>query len=63
MALSQLHVDCQAKGIQGYLSPFRYRVDIQGGNLEGSLKDMLRAIEDNAAQTMTRPSEIPTPDQ
>ncbi|MBD2429132.1 alpha/beta hydrolase [Phormidium sp. FACHB-1136] len=63
VALSQLHVDCQAKGIQGYLSPFRYRVDIQGGNLEGSLKDMLRAIEDNAAQTMTRPSEIPTPDQ
>ncbi len=63
VALSQLHVDCQAKGIQGYLSPFRYRVDIQGGNLEGSLKDMLRAIEGNAAQAIIQPGETPTPDQ
>ena len=63
VALSQFHLTCQSKGIQGYLSPFRYRVDIQGGNLEGSLNDMLRAIEDNAAQATTQPSEIPTPDQ
>jgi hypothetical protein len=45
VALSQFHLACQGKRIQGYLSPFRYRVDIQGGNLQGALKDMLRAIE------------------
>ncbi len=48
VALSQFHLACHAKHIQGYLSPFRYRVDIQGGNLQGALKDMLRAIEDKA---------------
>lgn len=48
VALSQFHLACQDKRIQGYLSPFRYRVDIQGGNLQGALKDMLRAIEDKA---------------
>lgn len=36
VALSQLHLECQNKRIQGFLSPFRYRVDIQGGNLEGT---------------------------
>ncbi|MEY3298880.1 MAG: hypothetical protein RLZZ597_2140, partial [Cyanobacteriota bacterium] len=45
VALSQLHLACKTKGIQGYLSAFRYRVDIQGGNQQGAMKDMLRAIE------------------
>lgn len=46
VALSQFHQACQEKGIQGYLSPFRYRVDIQGSSLEGTRMDMLRAMED-----------------
>ena len=46
VALSQFHRACREKGIQGYLSPFRYRVDIQGGSLEGTRMDMLRAMED-----------------
>lgn len=60
VALSQLHVDCEKKGIQGYLSPFRYRVDIQGGNLEGAMKEMLSAIEHNASQPRPYPSQPPT---
>lgn len=44
-ALSQLHLACRQKRIQGFLSPFRYRVDIQGGNLEGTKQDMLAAIQ------------------
>ena len=49
-ALSQLHLACQEKGIQGHLSPFRYRMDIQGGNLDSVMQDMLRAIEVNTEQ-------------
>ncbi|HIK46197.1 MAG TPA: alpha/beta hydrolase [Leptolyngbyaceae cyanobacterium M65_K2018_010] len=47
VALSQFHLACQAKQIQGFLSPFRYRVDIQGGSLEGTMKDLLDAIQAN----------------
>lgn len=59
VALSQLHVDCEKKGIQGYLSPFRYRVDIQGGNREGEMKEMLHAIEQNASPAQPYPSQPP----
>jgi hypothetical protein len=52
VALSQLHVACQEKGIQGYLSPFRYRVDIQGENLEETMEKMLQVIEQNAEPAM-----------
>jgi pimeloyl-ACP methyl ester carboxylesterase len=47
VALSQFHLQCQAKQIQGFLSPFRYRVDIQGGSLDGTKTEMLRAIQAN----------------
>jgi pimeloyl-ACP methyl ester carboxylesterase len=47
VALSKLHLMCREKGIQGHLSPFRYRVDIQGGSLEGTKTDMLEAISTN----------------
>jgi len=53
-ALSQLHLACQEKGIQGHLSPFRYRVDIQGGNLDSVMQDMLRAIEINIQQARSQ---------
>lgn len=45
VALSQLHLACQKLKIQGYLSPVCYRTSIQGGNLEGTKADMLKAIE------------------
>ncbi len=61
VSLSQLHLLCQAKGIQGYLSPFRYRVDIQGGNQQGAMKDMLRAIEHNTTQAIIRERNAPSP--
>lgn len=59
VALSQLHVACKEKGIQGYLSPFRYRVDIQGENLENTREEMLQVIEKNAEPAMDSPGSIP----
>ena len=44
-ALSRLHDYCQQKQIQGFLSPFRYRVTIQGASLEGSKQELLSAIQ------------------
>ncbi|MBD2110798.1 MULTISPECIES: alpha/beta hydrolase [Cyanophyceae] len=44
VALSQLHIDCQKFKIQGYLSPMRYRVSVQGGSVDGTKTDMLDAI-------------------
>jgi len=45
VALSKLHLHCREKGIQGHLSPFRYRIDIQGGSPEGTKSEMLNALE------------------
>ncbi len=47
VALSKLHLECQTKHIQSYLSPFRYRVDVQGGSLEGAKIELLDAIQAN----------------
>ncbi|XGB43064.1 MAG: alpha/beta hydrolase [Nodosilinea sp. LVE1205-7] len=47
VALTQLHLTCKAKQIQGFLSPFRYRVDIQGAELEETRGAMLEAIKAN----------------
>ncbi|MBE9107832.1 alpha/beta hydrolase [Nodosilinea sp. LEGE 07298] len=44
VALSQLHLDCQKLKIQGYLSPMRYRVSIQGGSVDGTKTEMLDAM-------------------
>ncbi|MEA5450895.1 alpha/beta hydrolase [Leptolyngbya sp. CCNP1308] len=48
VALSQLHLACQSRSIQGHLSPICYRVNIQGGNLEGTKAEMLEAIDVDA---------------
>ncbi|MFQ4140446.1 alpha/beta hydrolase [Nodosilinea sp. PGN35] len=45
VALSQLHMQCRGFKIQSYLSPMRYRVSVQGGNVEGTKTEMLNAIE------------------
>ncbi|NJL46157.1 MAG: hypothetical protein HC922_11535 [Leptolyngbyaceae cyanobacterium SM2_3_12] len=47
VALSHLHLECQHKRIQGFLSPFRYRVNIQGGSPTGAKNEMLKAIKVN----------------
>ncbi|MGG6241244.1 alpha/beta hydrolase [Nodosilinea sp. AN01ver1] len=44
VALSQLHLNCQKLKIQGYLSPMRYRVSIQGGSVDGTKTEMLDAM-------------------
>ena len=46
VALSQFHFACRAKRIQGYLSPYRYRVEIQGQDPQYALREILQAIED-----------------
>ena len=47
VALTQLHLACQVRQIQGFLSPFRYRVDIQQANPEHTRGDLLEAIRAN----------------
>lgn len=44
VALSKLHVKCEGMGIQGFLSPIRYRVDIQGQSLPDTIQELLAAI-------------------
>ncbi|WOD41390.1 alpha/beta hydrolase [Nodosilinea sp. E11] len=48
VALSQLHLACQNKQIQGHLSPICYRVGIQSGTIEGTKAEMLKAIDNDA---------------
>jgi hypothetical protein len=47
VALTQLHLACQARQIQGFLSPLRYRVDIQRASLEHTRENLLEAIRAN----------------
>ena len=44
VALSKLHMACREKGIQGFLSPIRYRVDIQKQSLADTIRELLTAI-------------------
>ncbi len=43
-ALSKFDAACQEKGIQGFLSPIRYRVDIQKHKLSETIRELLVAI-------------------
>jgi Alpha/beta hydrolase of unknown function (DUF900) len=45
VALSKLHMQCREKGIQAFLSPIRYRVDIQGHSLQDTQGKMLEAMQ------------------
>lgn len=49
VALSKLHFRCQENGIQGFLSPIRYRVDIQERPLSESIEELLTAISDKSS--------------
>lgn len=62
VALSQLHLECQQKQIQGFLSPFRYRVDIQGGSLQGTKRAMLEAIRVDSMDELKTIPETPEVD-
>ncbi|MGF1537574.1 MAG: alpha/beta hydrolase [Elainellaceae cyanobacterium] len=44
VALSKFHMACREKGIQGFLSPIRYRVDIQKQSLADTIQELLQAI-------------------
>ncbi|MGF1513496.1 MAG: alpha/beta hydrolase [Elainellaceae cyanobacterium] len=44
VALSKFHMACREKGIQGFLSPIRYRVDIQKQSLSDTIQELLKAI-------------------
>ncbi|MEL6554259.1 MAG: hypothetical protein AAFQ63_12460, partial [Cyanobacteria bacterium J06621_11] len=41
-ALSTLNRQCEQKRIKGFLSPLRYRVDIQGADLEETKYDLTK---------------------
>lgn len=45
VALSKLHLQCRDLGIQSFLSPMRYRVDIQGHNIADNKQELLDAID------------------
>ena len=49
VALSKLHLRCRELGIQSFLSPIRYRVNIQGESLIDDKQDLLQAIDQESA--------------
>ena len=50
-ALGKLHAHCMEKGIQVYLSPLRYRVDVQKANIRAAKAEMLTVVQDAGAET------------
>lgn len=48
VALSKLHMQCRDLGIQSFLSPIRYRVNIQGENIIHNKQELLQAIDQEA---------------
>ena len=49
-ALKALHQTCMNKGIQAYLSPLRYRVDVQKANVRDAKSEMLEVVQDAGAE-------------
>ena len=52
-ALEQLHQRCMERGIQVYLSPLRYRVDVQGTDIRAAKLEMLEVVKDASADIET----------
>ena len=52
VALSKLHMQCRALGIQSFLSPIRYRVNIQGENIKENKRELLEAINQKPAEIL-----------
>ncbi|MEM6255420.1 MAG: alpha/beta hydrolase [Cyanobacteria bacterium P01_D01_bin.156] len=49
VGLSKLHMACQNLGIQSFLSPIRYRVNIQGEDVQDNKQELLEAIDQETA--------------
>ncbi|MEO0350072.1 MAG: alpha/beta hydrolase [Cyanobacteria bacterium P01_A01_bin.15] len=49
VALSKLHMQCKHLGIQGFLSPIRYRVNIQGESIMENKHELIEAINKESA--------------
>ena len=43
--LQAFHIECKDKGLQAYLSPLRYRVDVQGAPLSVARDEMLEKVK------------------
>ncbi|MEM8611245.1 MAG: alpha/beta hydrolase [Cyanobacteria bacterium P01_H01_bin.105] len=52
VALSKLHMQCQHLGIQSFLSPIRYRVNIQGENIKENKQELFKAIDQESAEIL-----------
>jgi pimeloyl-ACP methyl ester carboxylesterase len=49
-SLNAFHQRCQDKGLQVYLSPLRYRVDVQGAKLSSAREEMLQIVKASERQ-------------
>lgn len=52
VALSKLHMQCRELGIQSFLSPIRYRVNIQGENITHNKQELLQAIDQESTEIL-----------
>ena len=50
VALSKLHMQCRTLGIQSFLSPIRYRVDIQEEDIADNKQELLQAIDQESIE-------------
>ncbi|MBX2866193.1 MAG: alpha/beta hydrolase [Leptolyngbyaceae cyanobacterium MAG.088] len=52
VALSKLHMQCRTLGIQSFLSPIRYRVNIQGENIAHNKQELIAAIDQESTDIL-----------
>ncbi|ESA38394.1 2-c-methyl-d-erythritol 4-phosphate cytidylyltransferase [Leptolyngbya sp. Heron Island J] len=52
VGLSILHMKCQKLGIQSFLSPIRYRVNIQGENIIDNKQELLEVIDKESTEIL-----------
>ena len=52
VALSKLHMRCRDLGIQSFLSPIRYRVNIQGEGIAHNKQELLQAIDQESTEIL-----------
>ncbi|MFG6105438.1 alpha/beta hydrolase [Leptothoe sp. EHU-05/26/07-4] len=52
VALSKLHLQCRALGIQSFLSPMRYRVNIQGASIADNKQELIAAIDQESTEVL-----------
>ncbi|MEM7066106.1 MAG: alpha/beta hydrolase [Cyanobacteria bacterium P01_B01_bin.77] len=52
VALSKLHMRCRDLGIQSFLSPVRYRVNIKGENITHNKQELIEAIDQDKSEIL-----------